>query len=177
MSGFEPKGIESKPRLNHCCRKIIGAGYRSIMGKKISHSMSRSISRRNANFYNFAVGSCDASTGLLLMFSPELVLRLLMITQEFSESVLLQFVGAFVFSTGATYFIPLLFAGSRRYAIATRAIWASTALVRIVVSIFIFSQILLDKLAVQWVIVAVVDFGFALVQSYLLTKVEIEHVD
>lgn len=139
--------------------------------------MNRSISIKHANYYNLAVGGCDASTGILLMFAPELVLKLLSIQQSFSELVLLQFVGAFVFGTGASYFIPFFLSDSpRRYSVAARTIWGSTALVRFVVSIFLMTQILSERLALQWITVAVVDLGFALVQYYLLRRVEIEHV-
>ncbi|MCB0346581.1 MAG: hypothetical protein KDD66_15790, partial [Bdellovibrionales bacterium] len=92
------------------------------------------MSLRYLRIYNTLVGLCDASTGLLLMAAPEFTLMLMGISEIPDELVYLRFIGAFVFSVGAAYWLPFLHQESISQFVAhSKVVWMLTSIVRLVV--------------------------------------------
>lgn len=126
---------------------------------------------KTAGYYNFLIGLCDASTGLLLMAAPLFTLRLMMIPELPAEPVYLRFIGAFVFGVGASYWLPYLKRKDlieRRQQIITT--WQMTALVRTVVGGFVCLQVLSGALPLAWISVAATDLGLAAAQLIFLRR-------
>jgi hypothetical protein len=117
-------------------------------------------------FWSVAVGSMDAVTGLLLIFTPELVLRLLRIEAPSPDAMIfLSWIGVFVMAVGLSYGLAL---GKRRG--AGEAVWMFTALVRILVAVFLVIQITVGDMAPFWALVAFSDGLVAMVQMVILRK-------
>ena len=117
-------------------------------------------------FWSVAVGSMDALTGLLLIFVPSLVLRLLRIDAPSPEAmVYLSWIGVFVMAVGLSYAFAL---GERRG--AGEVVWLFTALVRMLVAMFLVVKITQGSLAAAWAVVAMSDGVVASVQMVILRK-------
>lgn len=110
-------------------------------------------------YWSVAVGSMDALTGLLLIFVPALVLRMLGIAPPAGEVlVFISWIGVFVMSVGLSYGLVL---GKRGWG---EAAWIFTSLVRIMVAVFLTARILDGSLPKAWALVALADASVALVQ-------------
>jgi hypothetical protein len=121
---------------------------------------------RFLKFWSVAVGSMDALTGLLLIFAPGLVLRLLKIAEPSPDAmVFLSWIGVFVMAVGLSYGLAL---GKRRG--AGEAVWMFTSLVRILVAVFLIIRITQGDMAPAWALVAFSDGMVALVQMMILRK-------
>ncbi len=117
-------------------------------------------------FWSIAVGSMDALTGLLLIFVPDLVLRMLKIDPPSADAmVFISWIGVFVMSVGLSYGLAL---GGRRS--RGEAVWMFTSLVRIMVAVFLTTKILGGSLQMAWMLVAAADASVALVQVVILRK-------
>jgi len=121
---------------------------------------------RFLKLWSVAVGSMDALTGLLLIFAPGLVLRLLKIEAPSPDAMaFLSWIGVFVMAVGLSYGLAL---GKRRG--AGEAVWMFTSLVRILVAVFLIIQITGENMAPVWALVAFTDGMVALVQTAILRK-------
>jgi hypothetical protein len=113
--------------------------------------------------WSLAVGGMDAVTGLLLIVSPETVLRLLGIVPPADEAlVFVSWIGVFVMAVGLSYGLAL---GRRGRG---EAVWMFTALVRTMVAVFLVSRILGGSLEKEWIIVALADAAVAVAQGFML---------
>ena len=119
---------------------------------------------RAFELYQRGAGVCDASTGLLLLFTPAAALRLMRIERLPSELVYMQFIGAFVFGVGLSYLLFSRFPRNSAEAAAARAMWIMSAVLRIAVGGFVSVQVLTNTLEARWAIVAFVDLLLAAVQ-------------
>jgi hypothetical protein len=114
-------------------------------------------------FWSIAVGSMDALTGILLIFFPVLVLKMLKIEPPSADAlVFLSWIGVFVMSVGLSYGLAL---GKRGRA---EAVWVFTSLVRIMVAVFLMVRILDGSLQKAWALVALSDASVALIQIAIL---------
>lgn len=121
---------------------------------------------RFLKFWSVAVGAMDAVTGLLLILVPELVLRLLRIDPPSPDAmVFLSWIGVFVMAVGLSYGFALR--GRRS---AGETVWMFTALVRILVCVFLTTRITMGCIAPAWLVVAVSDGVVGLVQMMILRK-------
>ena len=88
-------------------------------------------------FWSVAVGSMDAVTGLLLIFVPALVLRMLGIATPSGDAlVFLSWIGVFVSGVGLSYGLAL---GRRSRG---ETVWVFTALIRAMVAVAVIGVIL-----------------------------------
>lgn len=102
--------------------------------------------------WSVAVGAMDAVTGLLLVVAPALVLKLLGIAPPPPEAlVFLSWMGVFVAGVGLSYGLVL---GDRRRG---PTVWQITALVRVLVGIFVLWRIADGSLVPLWAAVALTD--------------------
>lgn len=116
-------------------------------------------------WWSVAVGSMDAVTGLLLIFAPGLVLDLFGIAAPSEDSlVFLSWIGVFVLAVGLSYSLAL---GRRSRG---ETVWAFTALVRILVAVFITIRIVEGSLVPAWAMVGISDGVVGLVQVLILKK-------
>ena len=121
---------------------------------------------RFLKFWSVAVGSMDALTGLLLIFAPASVLWLLQVEAPPADAlVYLSWIGVFVTAVGLSYGFAL---GKRR--VAGETVWMFTALVRMLVAVFLVIQITRGTMAPPWIAVALSDGVVALVQMTILRK-------
>lgn len=113
--------------------------------------------------WSVAVGAMDALTGLLLVFVPALVLRLLGIPELGAESlVFVSWIGVFVTGVGLSY--GLVF-GSRR---AGAAVWTFTGMIRLLVCVFLTIQVVSGRMSAAWLLVAGADGFVAFAQFVVL---------
>jgi hypothetical protein len=116
--------------------------------------------------WSVMVGGMDALTGLLLIFMPATVLRLLRIEAPGADAlVYLGWIGVFVLAVGLSYGLAL---GKHRGRGET--VWLFTALVRMLVAVFIVTQITRKTMAPAWIVVALSDGIVATVQMVILRK-------
>lgn len=114
-------------------------------------------------FWSIAVGSMDALTGMLLIFCPALVLKMLNIEPLPQDAlVFLSWIGVFVMSVGLSYGLALSTRGR------AEAAWIFTSMVRILVAVFLTVRILDESLPRMWALVALADASVALVQIAIL---------
>lgn len=114
-------------------------------------------------FWSVAVGSMDAVTGLLLIFVPARVVKMLGIEPPSPEAqVFLSWMGVFVAGVGLSYAMAM---GKRS---SGETVWASTALIRIMVAIFLTVEILNGTLAPEWALVGGSDGIVGLLQIVIL---------
>lgn len=123
--------------------------------------------RKLALQYNLLVGLCDAVTGILLVLHPELTLKMMFISNIPNDLVYMRFIGAFVFSVGASYLIPS-FAAKELQISWMKCVWIVTALIRTSVSLLVISQIASGDLDPAWITVSIVDALFAVMQIIFL---------
>ena len=113
--------------------------------------------------WSVAVGAMDALTGLLLILLPELVLKLLGIAPPPPHALIyLSWIGVFVAGTGLSYAMAL---GRKSRA---ETVWAFTAMVRILVSVFLTGHLLDGSLSPNWGIVAGCDGLVGVIQVVIL---------
>jgi hypothetical protein len=116
--------------------------------------------------WSVMVGGMDAFTGLLLIVTPATVLRLLRIEAPGEDTlVYLSWIGVFVLAVGLSYGLAL---GKHRG--RGEAVWLFTALVRILVAVFIVTQITRKTMAPAWIVVALSDGIVATVQMVILRR-------
>jgi hypothetical protein len=121
---------------------------------------------RFLKFWSIAVGSMDALTGLLLVIAPAGVLRLLKIGAPSADAlVFLSWIGVFVMSVGLSYGFAL-----GRHRSRGETVWAFTALVRMLVALFLTVNIVSGTLESAWAVVALSDASVAVVQIAILRK-------
>lgn len=114
-------------------------------------------------FWSIAVGSMDALTGLLLVLAPGRVLEQLGIARPAEDAlVFVSWIGVFVMAVGLSYGLAL---GKRGWG---EAAWSFTSLVRLLVAVFLTTQILGETMAKPWALVALTDAAVALVQIAVL---------
>ncbi|MES2657756.1 MAG: hypothetical protein V4689_04010 [Verrucomicrobiota bacterium] len=114
-------------------------------------------------FWSVAVGSMDAVTGLLLVFVPALVLNLLGIETPSADAlVFVSWMGVFIAGVGLSYAMAL---GKRSRG---ETVWAFTAMIRILVAVFLTIRILDGTLAANWGVVGGCDGIVGLVQVVIL---------
>lgn len=113
--------------------------------------------------WSVAVGAMDAVTGLLLIFAPALVLGLLGIAPPSADAlVFLSWMGVFVCGVGLSYGLAL---GSRPRG---EAVWMFTAMIRLLVALFVALRVFNGSLAPAWALVGISDAAVALVQIAVL---------
>jgi hypothetical protein len=111
-------------------------------------------------------GSLDAGTGLGLVFTPGLLLRLMRVAPVGPEAeTYLRFTGVFVALVGFSYLWALV-----RGAATLRVVLALTAGFRLAVGIFCTWAIVTGRLAPAWTSVPVTDLLLAAVQGWLLAR-------
>lgn len=114
-------------------------------------------------FWSVAVGSMDAVTGLLLIFVPALVLRLMKIETPSPDAlVFVSWIGVFVTAVGLSYAMAL---GGRTRG---ETVWAFTALVRILVAVFLVVRILDGTMNRSWALVGASDGIVGVLQIVIL---------
>jgi hypothetical protein len=114
-------------------------------------------------FWSVAVGSMDAVTGLLLVFVLALVLRMLKIEPPSPDAgVFLSWIGVFVTAVGLSYGMAL---GGRTHG---ATVWAFTALVRILVALFLVVRILDGTMDRAWALVGASDGIVGVLQILIL---------
>lgn len=116
--------------------------------------------------WTVGVGAMDALTGLLLVISPTLVLSLLRITPPSAETLpFISWIGIFVMAVGLSYGLALSTRVGRG-----ETVWSFTALVRLLVALFLLVKITTGVLPLAWGIVAASDAAVAVVQIIILRK-------
>ena len=119
--------------------------------------------REIIKWWSVGVGSMDAVTGLLLIVSPLLVLRLLGLAPLSAESLIfLNWVGVFVLAVGLSYGLALT--GRAR----GEAVWMFTGMVRILVAVFLTIRIVTGAMEPAWLLVAASDGLVAAGQGAIL---------
>lgn len=113
--------------------------------------------------WSLAVGAMDACTGLMLVAAPALTLRLMFVpTVNAAALVFLSWMGVFIAGIGVSY--ALVLRGNRE----GETVWIFTAIVRLLIAIFLTLKISSGSLPTAWILVAVTDAVVAIVQLILI---------
>lgn len=113
--------------------------------------------------WSLCVGAMDASTGLLLIFAPGFVLKLLGISlPDDTAMVFLSWMGVFITGVGLSY------AWALRISLEGALVWKITAMIRFMVAAFISWKIGSGELEKAWLLVALSDAAVATVQLQIL---------
>jgi hypothetical protein len=116
-------------------------------------------------YWSLAVGTMDVLIGLLLIFFPALMLRMVKIAEPSADGlVFVSWIGVFVMSVGLSYGLAF---GRRGHG---EAAWIFSSTVRLLTVFFLTSRILGESLPGGWTLVAVACALVALVQIVLLRK-------
>ena len=131
----------------------------------MTHSTKRWIVLRGC----LLAGSMDASSGLLLMLSPEFTLNLMRVPAVVNEaSVFVRFIGAFVFSVGCLYLFAFRSVSLTRDWSCVRFVFWATAWVRAVICLFTTLAIAQGALPVEWITVPLTDGILACAQVWAI---------
>ena len=98
----------------------------------MTHSIAKWLSA-----YLWIAGSCDASTGVLLICAPHATLRLMGIRPEVVPSEIIGFLGAFVLAVGLSYLYAAILSGSLKNQQAVEAVWIVRAVTRSSVAVYV----------------------------------------
>jgi hypothetical protein len=116
--------------------------------------------------WSVMVGAMDALTGLLLILTPASVLRVLRVEAPSPDAMMfLSWIGVFVMAVGLSYGFAL---GKHRGRGET--VWMFTALVRILVAVFLTIEIAQGNMVPAWAVVALSDGLVAMVQLVIVRK-------
>lgn len=125
--------------------------------------------RRVLIAYQGITGFSDSLTGILLLFVPQLTLRLMELHEPPDTFPFLSYIGAFVFSVGLACLYGALLA--RKGAIdRLEVVWLLTAITRGLVAVFVTIKIVSGDFTPGWASVAVSDGVFAALQFVGLAR-------
>ncbi|HMO03803.1 MAG TPA: hypothetical protein PKC67_03065 [Kiritimatiellia bacterium] len=115
--------------------------------------------------YLVLAGCCDTISGVMLMAAPVWTLSVMGVASTLVEPVYMQWIGAFVFSVGLSYFTPFLVRDRRAM---VRGLLVTTLIVRVVIASFSGWSILRGALDPTWMSVPMSDAAMAAIQAVLL---------
>jgi len=121
-----------------------------------------------AYVFSIMAGACDAATGILLLAAPIFTLKLMGISTLPSEPVYMQWIGAFVFSVGVSYFIPFLSRDIDTRRRRATGIFEFTSFIRLVIATFTGVSIFRGTLDASWIAVTFTDLFLAAAQIMML---------
>ena len=128
------------------------------------------ISRKLFSGFQLVAGVCDTATGLLLILSPRLALKLMGIRSVPAEPVLVSFIGAFVLSVGLAYLLFVRSPRSTGELAASRSAWMITGIERLCVGSFVMVAVASKQLEPAWFSITIVDLTLAAFQLVGLRK-------
>lgn len=111
--------------------------------------------------FQWAVGACDASTGVLLVFAPVWTLHLMGMKNIPNPADIISFVGIFVMAVGVSYFLV-----NREDVSGWKMQWKVTSLVRLSVACFLTWKILGANWEMLWATVLLTDLVIAGIQIF-----------
>lgn len=114
-------------------------------------------SRKALRILQVLLGTMDCLTGLLLMVAPVWTVKLMGIRSAVEWPVMLSWVGAFVFAVGLTYFLV----GWGDDEEGWRTQWRMSAVVRMVIGVFVVWKLVSGELEMAWLTVALTDLVVA----------------
>ena len=126
--------------------------------------------------YQLATGLSDASTGLLLIASPELALRLMKLHAATEILPFLSYIGTFVLSVGIACLYGAVLAARPGSEEKLEVVWTLTTITRGLVATFVAYQIATSHFEPGWISVVIVDGAIALLQLVGLTRKWLTHV-
>lgn len=121
-----------------------------------------------ARWYALLAGSCDGLTGILLMAAPNYTLRLMGMETMPVEPIWMQWIGAFVFSVGFSYYFPFFSTSRETNRRRIISLFEITAFIRIVIAVFTGVSIMQGSLDSAWISVTLTDAAFAAIQITFL---------
>lgn len=128
--------------------------------------MQQTAPEKFARVLAMAAGLLDATTGLGLVFAPDLMLRLMRVAPVGAEAeTYLRFTGVFVGVVGCSYLWGLM-----RSAATLRTVLTLTIGFRLAVGVFTSWAIATGRLAPAWSSVPATDLLLASIQTWLLAK-------
>ena len=129
--------------------------------------MTARINKQVIGWWNLAVGSMDAATGILLVFLPAVTLRVMGLPVPGAEGLTyLSWVGVFVTTVGCAYYLAIGVPKTHAEFCIWKTVWKITALARSLVGAFVIWKIAAGDIGVRWIMVALADWAVAGVQWY-----------
>ena len=120
--------------------------------------------------YQWLAGTCDVTTGVLLVFAPSWTLSLMGVRHGSQPVEFTSFIGVFVLSVGVSYLyaarLPMIASNTPRW----QTVWWLTALSRTLVAGFLLWKISAGGLETAWLTVALTDGALAIFQWIGLRK-------
>ena len=125
-------------------------------------------SEKSAHIYALLAGACDGLTGILLLAAPVFTLKLMGIHTLPAEPVYMQWIGAFVFGVGFSYFLPFLTSDPNTRRRRLISLFEFTACIRFVIAAFTGISIMRGALDAAWMVVSMTDLTLASIQIVFL---------
>lgn len=121
--------------------------------------------------YQYAAGLCDASTGVLLIAAPAFTLGLMGLAVIPQPVAFVRYIGVFVLAVGVTYlWTALRWPLNEHACLVWSTQWKITALIRMLVAMFVLWQVATSGIEPRWITVAFSDGLFAAIQVVGLAK-------
>lgn len=124
-----------------------------------------------ARWISLGAGALDTTTGLGLVFAPQLILPLMLVPLPGEEALIYQrFIGTFVGSVGASYLWGLMEWRRTGSPELWRSVLRLTVLFRLTAGAFVLAAVVRGWLAPAWLSVTFTDWSLAVVQTWLLAQ-------
>ena len=127
--------------------------------------------RQGLALYQWLAGLCDTSAGLLLIVAPTFTLGMMGLSIIPAPVAFVRYIGVFVLSVGLTYLWTVVrWPLDPRGSLVWSTQWKITALIRLLVALFVAWQVATGAIEVRWMTVAFSDGVFAAIQIIGLQK-------
>ncbi len=133
------------------------------------------MNRRFLLGYQLITGLSDSCTGALLSVAPAYTLGLMRIQVPSDAAPFISLIGAFIFSVGMACLYGASLAARGEGRTRVEMVWLLTALTRSAVAIFLVQSVLAGTLQAAWLIVAVSDGAFTVIQGVGLRMKWVAH--
>jgi hypothetical protein len=120
--------------------------------------------------YQFFIGLMDTSSGLMLIATPAMALRLMKLHAAADTLVFISYIGVFVLSVGLGCLYGGLLAVKGASADKLEVVWLLTAITRGLVAVFVVVKVASGAVEPGWSPVAFTDGAFALIQFIGLAR-------
>jgi hypothetical protein len=133
------------------------------------------MNRRFLLGYQLIIGISDTVIGTLLIVAPEFTLDLTGIQVPSGAIPFVSFIGAFVFSVGFACLYGAWLTARDEGRARVEMIWLLTAITRTAVAIILAQRVMAGTLQAAWLIVAISDGAFTLIQAVGLRMMWVAH--
>lgn len=133
--------------------------------------------KRRLKLYQLLAGASDTITGLLLVVAPLDTLRLMRVNLQVTQPEFISYIGILVLGVGVSYlWVALRWRLTAATALAWKAHWETTAIIRLLVALFVIFEVATGAMEPAWASVAAFDALIAAVQITGILRGWLDHL-